>query len=167
MGLKKLRELRRGTSIFVDHVPVKALTVPGGIYNDLVRLSKLIPGRLTAQPFNWPNYFAETYQYIIGCEGYGVNMDDELAAWKDAFAKQPADIRTATEERLRREDGPAWHAGFRRVTKQIRRKTGLQGLEQNFKEQLRRVTGRKLTGRFSNLLQYIEWEAAHVASAKP
>ena len=57
MGLKKLRELRRGTSIFVDHVPVKALTVPGGIYNDLVRLSKLIPGRLTAQPFQLAELF--------------------------------------------------------------------------------------------------------------
>ena len=159
-------ELKSGTSIFVDQVPVKALTVPGGIYNDLVRLSKAIGGRLTQFPFNWPNYFAETYQYIIGCQGYGVNMDDELAAWKGAFAQQSAELRAAVDAKLRREEGPRWKAELRRVTKQVRRKTGLYWLEQGFKDRLRQLTGRKLTGRFTNLLQYVEWEAEHVATKR-
>ena len=161
-----IADLKSGTSIFVDQVPVKALTVPGGIYNDLVRLSKAIGGRLTQFPFNWPNYFAETYQYIIGCQGYGVDMDDELAAWKDAFAQQSAELRGAVAAKLRRADGPRWKAELRRVTKQVRRKTGLYWLEQGFKDRLRQLTGRKLTGRFTNLLQYVEWEAEHVAARR-
>ncbi len=165
-GQQFVAELRSGTSIFVDQVPVKALTVPGSIYNDLVRLSKSIGGRLTQFPFNWPNYFAETYQYIIGCQGYGVNMDDELAAWKSAFASQPPELRAAVDARLRREEGPRWKAEFRRVTKQVRRKTGLYWLEQGFKDRMRQLTGRKLTGRFTNLLQYVEWEAGHVATKR-
>ena len=160
-----LSELGGRDSIFFDLVPVKAPIVPGVIYNDYLHVREKVGGRLDKFPLHWPAYFVETYQFIVGCHENGVNMDDERAAWQVAFDQQPAGVREATQDLLA-ESKPQWRKQLHSLFKGVRRKTGLLKLESNLKMQFRRVTGRKMAGRFQSVLEYVEWEHTHQTAAK-
>lgn len=155
-------ELGGRDSIFFDLVPVKAVSVPGGIYNDYLRIQRTVGGRLEAFPLNWPNYFAETYEFMVGCQEYGVNMDSELAAWKDAWQAQPPAIQTVVAGALSRE-GPLWKKKLHTGIKKLRQQTGLLRLEHGFKARMRVLLKRKLSGRFASPFQYVEWEGTQPA----
>jgi len=152
-----LKELGGGEEIFFDHSPVKAITIPGSICNDYLRVRQAVGGRLLDFPMNWPNYFTEIHRFIVGCQENGVNMDPEQLAWRKGLQEQTPDIQAQVAEALRAR-GPLWREKLHSFTKGIRRKTGLLGLEHAAKARLSLLFKRKLTGRFTTLLQYIEWE---------
>ncbi len=154
-----VKELGGSEDIFFDCSPVKAITIPGSIYNDYLRVRQAVGGRLLQYPINWPNYFAEIHRFIVGCQENGVNMDSELKAWEKGLQSQTADIQARVAEALCAK-GPIWKDKLHSFTKGIRRKTGLLGLEHAFKARLNLIFKRKLAGRFTSLFQYIEWEDA-------
>ena len=61
---------------------------------------------------------------------------------------------------------PLWRQRLHRFFKEARRKTRLLDLESHLKLQIRRATGRKMTGRFKSVLEYAEWEHTHQTAAK-
>lgn len=93
----------------------------------------------------------------MGSEAEGVDMSFESAAWRNAFDKQsPAEqarIQTLMSERL----GPPETRERKAAYKQLKKRSGLLALENLWRGISRRITGRKLAGRFPSAIDYVEW----------
>ena len=156
LGNQFVRELG-GDRSFHHRVPIAARLNPNIIWNDYVGLRESVGGKLTRFPVDWPNYFVHCQEAIMGSEAEGVDMSFESTAWAQAFDRQPpeeqARILSLMSERLGNPAARERKAAY----KKFKRRLGLAALETTWRDISRRLTGRKLAGRFSSAIEYVEW----------
>jgi glycosyltransferase involved in cell wall biosynthesis len=149
------KELGGDEEIYYNLTPIKAVICENSIYNDYLTLQQTIQGKLLRFPINWATYFSEVQLGILKImevTGKGVNTSSEKKAWKAALQKQPLAIRRAL-----------WRQNMHSSLKQIRYHTGLLYAERKIRSFFRSFrskpdTAIKGQGRFSNILEYVEWD---------
>lgn len=160
LGRQFTRELGGSDRIYYDRVPVQALTIPGTVFNDYLKIQSIVQGRLAQHPIHWSKYFLECHRAMIAAEREGVDMSAELGAWRTALAQQPVSVRDQVNQvlgsgvpRHLREMGNRWKRWERRV--------GLVRAQRACKAFYRARIQQDPTWRFSNAMEYLEWEHAH------
>ncbi len=83
-----------------DYVPIKALTVINSVYNDFFRIQLLVGCKLQNFSLNPVKYFLAVYEDIYSSQKMGVDMSDEMEAWKHAFKSQNKSTQTEINEML-------------------------------------------------------------------
>jgi hypothetical protein len=86
-------ELKSKDSIGYDQIPVKVMTIPGAIYNDYIRLRKMLGGRLEQHPVDMVRFYLAIHASISSSLKEGVDMRGELAAWRSALDLEPPEVR--------------------------------------------------------------------------
>ncbi|HBJ84851.1 MAG TPA: hypothetical protein DDZ88_13460, partial [Verrucomicrobiales bacterium] len=87
------KELKSKNSIGYDRIPVKAMTIPGAILNDFVKMQELVGGRLARHAVDMPRLYRAIYASISSALKEGVDMSDELNAWHAALGAEPLAVR--------------------------------------------------------------------------
>jgi Glycosyl transferase family 2 len=88
-----LEEMKMTDSDRYDRIPVKAMTVPGAIYNDFLHLREQIGGRLAMHDIDMPRFYLAVHAYISSAHKLGTPMHVELEAWQAALDAEPAPVR--------------------------------------------------------------------------
>jgi hypothetical protein len=83
-----------------SELPIKVATISGSVYNDYLKASAALGGRLSTFSLSMPHYFVQCWEEIAFGRSRGVNMDEEERAWKEALSRQSEDIRYATKNAL-------------------------------------------------------------------
>jgi hypothetical protein len=83
-----------------SELPVKAMTISGVIFNDYVKASATLGGRLSNFPLSVPHYFAAVRHDIEFCRSLGVDMSPEERAWAEALLTQSAHVRQEVAREL-------------------------------------------------------------------
>lgn len=157
-----------GQERFYDHVPIKAMIVANTFYNDYERVRSVVGRRLSAYPLNMTNYFLQCHRDLRGAMGNGVDMSHEEAAWEKALSTQTQTVREAVLEALpndqpRRDENRPGN-GMMAKLKAAGKRIGLHRFWHGVK---RRAYGNSQSSAsepaegFANVLEYVEWEAAH------
>lgn len=148
-----------GQTVFCDRVPINALTIPGAIANDYLRVQDAVGGRLAGYPLNWTNYFVESFLAIQESRELGVDVAADEAEWHRAFQEQTEDVRCAVMDCLQMNPrGPT--TGLRKRWKRFLRSTGLRDLQQVLKGVVRALVLRDPNYRFRTIDEYLDWEHA-------
>jgi hypothetical protein len=151
-GKQFTKELGGHNEIYFDHVPVKAFTIPGIIYNDYEKLRKLVGGRLERHSIDPVSYFLECHGAIRYAEEEGVPMTEELAEWRRAFEEQPEELKAEIVKQL-----SADRATLRRAIRKVGKRLGIKYLENKCKSFFRSQIQHNPEWRFESAMDYIEW----------
>ncbi|HTI69121.1 MAG TPA: glycosyltransferase family A protein [Candidatus Limnocylindria bacterium] len=146
-----------GDRLLYHRVPIAARVNFNVIWNDYVGLFEILGDKLSAYPMDIPNYFAHCFEGIAGSDAQGVDMAAEWLAWQTAFEKQPAGEKLRIEALLTERFGPPAKRQRKAAYKKFKRRTGLLALEDGWRGLTRRISGRKLAGRFQSAIEYVEW----------
>ncbi len=141
-------------SVFYSHVPVKARTISGSIYNDYVALRDKIGGRLEAFPPNWVAYYFGVHESLESSRELGVDMSEEQSAFDEAFAREPEELQRQVRERIARDVQRRSKLGRR-----IRRVPLVKSVTRGAKSLLHGRVLRDPEWRYDNILDYLEWRA--------
>lgn len=153
------RELGGKDLVYYDAVPVKAVTIPGTIFNDYLKTQAVVQGRLAKFPLNWHKYFVECYRAMRQSEAAGVDMRRELAAWADALTQQLPTVQTSVRSAVAAADAET--GAGRQVLKRLGDAFGVPRWERIAKAFYRGRLKGEPEWRFSNIEDYLEWEAAN------
>ncbi|NOY81743.1 MAG: glycosyltransferase family 2 protein [Kiritimatiellaeota bacterium] len=148
------RELGREQEGFYDCVPIKTLTVANTIFNDYLHLRKLWGGRLAEHPLDWPNYFRECMESIGESAQLGLNVDDELTQWENAFSQADPSVRRALESEL----GSTMKARRARLLARFRPRSPLSDAIRQMKYRIRKSLLRDPDWQFESVDAYLEKE---------
>ncbi|MBI1839368.1 MAG: glycosyltransferase family 2 protein [Verrucomicrobia bacterium] len=151
------KRLSGGEAMCYDHVPIKVLCTPSGVFNDFLRLRGRLQGRLAACAIDWTHYFVECHGAMTGVARSGVDMSKELSDWRRALEEQPQEIRAAVVAILGREDRRE-PSPVSRAIKRLGRGLGLPALQRYAKHWIRGKLQRDPEWRFSTPAEYMEWE---------
>jgi len=91
-------ELKMKNSGCYDRIPVKALTIPGSIYNDYLNVREIVGMRLSQHDVDLPRLYLAIQASIGSALREGVDMTEELTAWQTALDAEAPAVR---EEVLR------------------------------------------------------------------
>lgn len=163
-GRQFLQQLAGGENDTYSHVPVKCLSVPGGVFNDYERLRRRIGGRLARHELNWVKYFVEIYGSFLGPLAAGVDMSAELCEWERALSEQPAALQQTVRATItaRRLTAPS---SFTRARKTLTRTLGLHQLTRWSKHLYRGRLRGDPEWRFTDPLAYYEWDCEQARAA--
>ena len=92
-----IKELGEAVEYHYDSVPVKAITIFNGIYNDYLRVRSILGGKLLEQDLDYPNYFTRCYQDIKHAKAKNVDMSTEENAWNHAYSSQPDQVKESID----------------------------------------------------------------------
>ena len=161
-GRQFIRQLPGGGGDCYDRVPVKCITIPGTICNDFLRTQEKVQGRLARHSVNWTRYFVDCYLALLGPAERGIDMSEEMKEWQRAFSEQPAVVQAEVRREL-----PQLTKGNLAIStttaSRLLSKFGPRRLERLVKWLYRGYIRRDPEWRFSNPLDYYEWEASNVA----
>ncbi len=150
------QELGGKDSIYYDRVPVKAVSIPGTVFNDYLKVQERVGRRLARFPLNLPKYFTTTYQAMVDSKTQGVVMRNEIAEWHRALAQQPSEVQHSVRRTVR--------LGFiteaRQELKKLGFAMGLRKVERHCKAFYRGRIRRQPEWRFRNAMDYMNWESA-------
>jgi hypothetical protein len=151
------RELGGQDQIYFDRVPIKAVTIPGTIFNDYLKTQEIVQGRLAKFPINWHKYFVECHHAMRQSQELGVEMSQELVAWAGALAQQPKTVQASVQRTVT--------AGVTRVARRTLRRLGARlgvpRLERMVKAFYRGRLKGETEWRFASVTEYLEWEHAN------
>lgn len=151
------KRLSRGEAMCYDHVPIKVLCTPSGVFNDFLRLRGQLGGRLEECPIDWPHYFIECHGAMVGVGLSGVDMTRELVEWQRALEEQPSDVKNAVAHQLaQRHDRKS--SGLGRALTKVGTQLGFSALQRHAKHWIRGCIQRDPEWRFSNPSDYLKWE---------
>ena len=153
---RQFTEALGGCRVFFDKVPVKAITVPGTIYNDFCNLQAKIPA-LQKYEIDWPRYFVECYDAIEDSRRQGADMNEEAREWTRALSDQPDLVRSQVHERIEAKRPSSWIRRFRR---QVRQSPTVQQARNFFTMFIRGAILRRPEWRFKTITEYLDWEFA-------
>jgi hypothetical protein len=165
-GQQFLKQLPGGQGDTYDHVPVKCVNVPGGIYNDFQRLRGKLGGRLMRHELNWTKYFVETFGAFLGSAAAGVDMAPEFQEWERALGTQPTAVQKSVRAALasRRFALPSATA---RTRKHLSQTLGLPRLTRWSKHIIRGRLKQDPEWRFADPIAYYEWDCQQARKAFP
>jgi hypothetical protein len=83
-----------------SHVPVKACFNENTGFNDYIRMTEAVGGRLKNHPLNMVYYYTRLANYLISAMEEGYNWSEEWTAWKKALAKESSTLRTNVNKNL-------------------------------------------------------------------
>jgi hypothetical protein len=152
-----IKELGGDERICYNRVPIQARLNPNLLWNDYLAIRDTVGGRLKSFPFNVANYFAQCHEAIGGNETAGIEMASERKAWQSAFDQRSPAERHAILATIEEREGPAARRQKKAAWKRLRRRTGLQALEDSWRAVSRRLTGRRFAGKFRNAIEYVRW----------
>jgi glycosyltransferase involved in cell wall biosynthesis len=150
------RELGGQESVYFDRVPIKAVTIPGTIFNDYLKTQELVKGRLAEFPINWHKYFVECHRAMRRSQEFDIEMHRELTAWADALAQQPESLQAMVRNTVAEDD--ARTRGAAGCLKRLGTKLRVPRLERVAKAFYRGRLKRDPEWRFANVMEYLEWE---------
>jgi hypothetical protein len=156
LGKQFMAELG-GAHRFWSRTPIQAPIIPSSLFNDYLELQAAIGGRLGKVPFDWMNYYVETWCFLIGLDNDGVPVADDLQAFETALAKEPAELQKKVWMAIEEREGPPSKILRKNRRKALRRRTGLLAVERAWKTFTRRITGRRHIGKFQNPLEFVIW----------
>ncbi|MBK8092706.1 MAG: glycosyltransferase family 2 protein [Verrucomicrobiaceae bacterium] len=96
-----LRELKISDSDRYDRIPVKAMTVPGAIYNDYLHIRERLGGRLAPHELDMPRFYQSVHAYISNAFKEGVAMNRELEAWQTALNAESPSTRSEVMSQIK------------------------------------------------------------------
>jgi len=156
LGNQFRKELGGNDAIFYDRVPIKAITVPGVIYNDFFHIRAKVQGRLATQTLRWPKYYVECHQALRRSQELGVDMSRELEAWREALCREPEQVRNEVERIVAAESGTLTPG--KALVKKLGRQLGIPQWGRYLKWLVRGKLMRHPDWCFSNAMEYLEWE---------
>jgi hypothetical protein len=95
-----VRDFGHGDSEFFNKTPIKARLLTSGIYNDYLKVTDLVGGRLAECPLHLPNYFVEADRDIEAGTRLGLDMSGERAAWWAAYRLQEPAVQREVQRVL-------------------------------------------------------------------
>jgi glycosyltransferase involved in cell wall biosynthesis len=158
LGKQFQRELGGKDAIFCDLVPVKAVIIPGIIYNDFLHLQSKVPGRLATHTIRMSKYYVECHRALRQSQELGVDMSREMAAWHEALRREPESVQTEIVQMVAEESGAS--APGKAFTKKLGRQLGIPKLGRYIKWLVRGKLMRDPDWCFGNVMEYLHWEAA-------
>jgi hypothetical protein len=111
-----------------SHTRIKACFNENTAFNDYLRLSEALGGRLQAHPIDLVYYYTRLGIALLKAKEGGHDRTEELAAWRTALAAEPVALRSSVEENLRNRNrrhllqNLRVRLGIRAVERLIRRK---------------------------------------------
>lgn len=156
-GQQFLKQLAGGQGDTYDHVPVKCVNVPGGIYNDFQRLRGQLGGRLMRHELNWTKYFVETFGAFLGSAAAGVDMAPEFQEWERALSTQPSSVQQSVRAAMAARRLSVTSATGR-TRKNLGQALGLPRLTRVAKHLIRGRLKQDPEWRFSDPIAYYEWD---------
>lgn len=158
------RELGRAAEEAYDLVPIKAITVANGIYNDFLHMRDALGGHLAEVSLDWAVYFRECFESFGQSALLGVDVELELVAWEEALAAQDTEIQRRSLELLQIRGGQDIQSAFRR---RYRPRSGWHRLRQTIKGLWRTHVRRDPAFRFTCIEQFLEWDFAQRNPSPP
>lgn len=143
-----------GEGKICEFAPIKAITVHNNVYNDFLRLQKMIRGRLAQFPLSWTNYFLDCHEDILRSQQQGADRSQELTAWREALREQPIEVQQVVSAGLRVEETKQKDLHHR--FKDLRRQLGFTTLEWAVKNRVNVWTGRNPN--YRSVLDYVTRE---------
>jgi hypothetical protein len=124
-------------------------------YNDYLRLTEILGGRLQAHPVDLIYYYTQMGLALSHGMEKGCDRKEEWAAWQAALAKEPVELRDAVKKNLR-------NRNRRSLLKQLRIRLGIRALER----MIRRKKGptRRHEEVFSTVPDFVETESLALAA---
>ena len=95
--LQFIKELGEDVKYHYDSVPVKAITMFNGVYNDYMRIRQILGGKLLEHDLDYPNYFIRCYADIQHAKKKNIDMSEEEEAWNRAYSQQPDHTKKAID----------------------------------------------------------------------
>lgn len=141
-----------GATVYFDHVPVKALTISGTIYNDYCKLRTQLPA-LEKFPVQWPHYFAACHESIHTSIALGVDMREEQVEWTKALSEQPEAVQSEVNAILAAQDRSI-HSSVKALGKSGPIKACVNVAKSIFRGSILRQP----EWRFTQIADYLEWE---------
>ena len=163
------KELGGDQNVFYRHTPIKAFTTEGCIYNDYEAARQTLKGRLNDHPINWANYFVECHTSIVSSVEAGVDMTREEEAWRVALSHQEQKVQAEVMKAVSSQRH-SWKQKTKCALKRIRQGTGLIRVEEEVRDFFRALRGRRtkdIRGRFSTILEYVEWADGQRGTSHP
>ena len=124
-----------GKEMAYTHTPVKACFNENSFFNDYLRLSEVLGGRLQAHPVDWVYYYTKLAIYLLQVMGDGHDWKEEWEAWEAALAKEPLFLRKAVWKNL-------GDRKRRRVLQQLRVRLGIRAVERMLPWKKKKVVAR-------------------------
>lgn len=160
LGKQFMTELG-GAHRFWSRTPIQAPIIPSSLFNDYLELQSVLGERLSRVPFDWVNYYVETWRFLMGLDNDGGHIADDLQAFEAALSKEPADLQKKVWSAIEQREGPPAKILRKNQRKAFRRRTGLLAVERAWKTFTRRITGRRHIGKFRNPLEFVIWYHEH------
>ncbi len=111
-----------GKETSYTHTPVKACFNENSFFNDYMRLSEMLGGRLQAHPVDRAHYYIKIAISLLQVMDEGHDWHEEWNAWEEALAREPANVQRAVKKTLRARRR-------RRFLQQLRIRLGIRFLE--------------------------------------
>jgi glycosyltransferase involved in cell wall biosynthesis len=116
-----------GKEVSYSYVPIKACFNDNTAFNDYLRASATLGGRLLRHPIDRDYYYIKTMSGLLNDKKSGIDRSEEMAAWRKAIALEPFKLRWRVKSHLRKQT-------LRRVLKDLRVRLGLRALERMLKK---------------------------------
>jgi hypothetical protein len=136
-------------SIYYDNVPIKAVSVINGAYNEYEKLRKVITS-VKLPEINMVHYFHANYQYFWQMKARGLSIGQNLKLWRDALSKQDPAIQQEVKEAMKQSPAVRF-SPLKSLGQTIRAKLGIKKIENFLKGK------KKATWPFKNALEYVIW----------
>jgi len=147
--------LGRSIEEFFLHVPIKAFTYVTNIYSDYSFVRDKVGGRLGEHPLDHERFFTESFNSILSSCLFGKkDIHKDLEMWKEALAKEPAQVRLGVEKTIKAK-GSIRGQVLQAHLKRLRFALGIPALEAKVK----RLVGRKAKPvKWLTALEYVRWD---------
>lgn len=87
-------------AVFYEHVPVKAVTISGSLYNDYETVHALVGGNLADFPLDLQTYFIQCFNDIQVSRKMGADVSAEMAAWERGLSEQEPSLQASVYRAL-------------------------------------------------------------------
>jgi glycosyltransferase involved in cell wall biosynthesis len=104
------------------HTPIKSCFNENTSFNDYLRLTKVLGGRLQGHALDMIYYYTKLGIVLLKAMEEGHDRKEELAAWQTALAKEPVSVRNVVKNNLR-------NRNRRRLLQQLRIRLGIRAVE--------------------------------------
>lgn len=146
-----------GANHFWSRTPIQAAIVPASLFNDFLELQAIMPERLNAVPFDWINYYVETWRFLVWSQGRGIPVSEDFAAFSAALANETKECQQMVWEAITQRVAPPARSRLKNRIRAFRRRTGLLALEEKWKLFQRWISGRRHVGRFKSPIEFVSW----------
>jgi hypothetical protein len=144
-----------GKETTYTHTRIKACFTENTSYNDFLRLTEVLGGRLQAHPVDLVYYYTQMGIALSKGMEEGRDRKEEWGAWQTALAKEPVELRDAVKKNL-------GDRNRRNLMKQLRVRLGIRAVER----MIRRKKGptRRYEEVFSTVPDFVESESLALAA---